>query len=83
MQSNKTCPLIEDYINYLVVIKGRTQNTIKEYRTDLLMFFSFVLNNRGMPLTNKDFSMISLDFIKSIVLNDMYNFFSHCQIELN
>jgi len=24
MQSNKTCPLVEDYINYLVVIKCRT-----------------------------------------------------------
>ena len=36
-----------------------------------------------MPLTNKDFSMIGLDFIKSIALNDMYNFISHCQTELN
>ncbi|WP_366924640.1 tyrosine-type recombinase/integrase [Metallumcola ferriviriculae] len=27
--------------------------------------------------------MIGLDFIKSIELNDMYNFISHCQIELN
>ena len=39
MQSNKTCLLVEQYLNYLVVIKGRSENTINEYRTDLLMFF--------------------------------------------
>ncbi len=43
MQSNTTYPLIEQYLSYLVVIKGRAENTIKEYRTDLLMFFRFVL----------------------------------------
>jgi integrase/recombinase XerD len=39
MQSNKTCPLVEQYLGYLVVIKGRCENTIYEYCTDLLMFF--------------------------------------------
>ncbi len=38
MQSNKTCQLVEQYLGYLTVIKGRSENTIKEYRTDLLMF---------------------------------------------
>lgn len=40
MQSNKTSPLIEHYLSYLIVIKGRSDNTIFEYRTDLLMFSS-------------------------------------------
>ena len=31
MQSNKTCPLVEQYLGYLVVIKGRSENTVKEY----------------------------------------------------
>ncbi|MHB1127890.1 MAG: site-specific integrase [Bacillota bacterium] len=46
MQSNKTCPLVEQYLGYLVVIKGRSENTVKEYRTDLLMFF-YLCN--GLP----------------------------------
>jgi site-specific recombinase XerD len=82
MQSNKTCPLIEQYLNYLVVIKGRAENTIKEYRTDLLMFFSFLINSREIPFDYKDFSLINIDFIKSISLNDMYKFISYCKIEL-
>ncbi len=39
MQSNKSCPLVEQYLNYLRIIKCRAENTIKEYRTDILMFF--------------------------------------------
>lgn len=39
MQSNKTCPLVEQYLDYLLIIKNRSENTILEYRTDLLMFF--------------------------------------------
>jgi len=31
MQSNRTCPLVEQYLGYLTVIKGRSENTIKEY----------------------------------------------------
>lgn len=36
MQSNKTCPILEQYLNYLTIIKGRSNNTILEYRIDLL-----------------------------------------------
>lgn len=42
MQSNKTCMILEQYLNYLSIIKGRSDNTIKEYRTDILMFFPTV-----------------------------------------
>ena len=79
MQSNTTCPLIEQYLNYLVVIKGRAENTIKEYRTDLLMFFNYVLDSRGTPIVNKKFDIIDLEFIKSISLQDMYSFIAYCQ----
>ncbi|SHH81557.1 tyrosine-type recombinase/integrase [Desulfosporosinus lacus] len=51
MQSTKTCPLVEQYLGYLVVIKGRSENTVKEYRTDLLMFFSFVMASRKRMTT--------------------------------
>lgn len=83
MQSNKTCPLVEQYLGYLVVIKGRSENTVKEYRTDLLMFFSFVMALRNTPIPGKIFGGIDLEFIKTISLNDMYSFISHCQTELH
>ena len=48
LQSNKLCPIVEQYLSYLVVIKGRSENTILEYRTDLLMFLSsFFLHGKA------------------------------------
>jgi len=82
MQLNKTCPLIEQYLGYLIVIKGRSQSTIKEYRTDLLMFFEYVMNSRNITLPNNDFSEVTLEFIKTVSVNEMYAFIAHCQTKL-
>jgi len=83
MQSNKTCQLVEQYLSYLTVIKGRSENTIKEYRTDLLMFFEYVMNSRAISPIAKDFSSIDIGFIKTITLNDMYAFIAYCQEHLH
>ena len=83
MQSNRTCPLVEQYLGYLTVIKGRSENTIKEYRTDLLMFFDFVMLSRNRPIHNKNFTRVDSEFIQTISLNDMYAFITYCQNELN
>lgn len=82
MQSNKTCSIVEQYLSYLVVIKGRSENTILEYRTDLLMFFKFVLDTHKIPIADANFKVADLDFIKLITLSDMYSFISHCQTTL-
>ncbi|MHB8063893.1 MAG: tyrosine recombinase XerC [Ruminiclostridium sp.] len=79
MQSNKTCPLLEQYLGYLVVIKGRFENIILEYRTDLLMFFNFILTTRNITICNNNFAAVDLTFIQSITINDMYAFITHCQ----
>lgn len=83
MQSNKTCQLVEQYLHYLSVIKGRSENTIKEYRTDLLMFLEHVMNARAISTDDKDFSSIDISFIKSITLNEVYSFISYCQEHLH
>jgi len=82
MQSNKTCPLVEQYLGYLSVIKGRSENTILEYRTDILTFFNYLAKQRHLSIYNRNFSFADGDFIKSITLSDMYGFISHCQTEL-
>ncbi|MFV3010907.1 site-specific integrase [Clostridium botulinum] len=61
MQSNTTCPLIEQYLGYLVVIKGRSDNTVKEYRTDLLIFFSYIINLRHITIIDENFAQVDLD----------------------
>lgn len=83
MQSNKTCPILEQYLNYLTIIKGRSNNTILEYRIDLLYFFKFISEKRRISQVNYDFSYIDITFIKSISINDMYSFISYCQTNLN
>lgn len=83
MQSNKTCKLVEQYLSYLAVVKGRSENTIKEYRTDLLMFFEYVTNTRSVHTSGKDFSYVNIEFIKTITIKEMYAFIVYCQEQLN
>ena len=40
MKPNRTCSLLKQYLSYLLIIKERLDNTIKEYRTDILFFSS-------------------------------------------
>lgn len=71
--------IFEQYLSYLIVITGRSENTILEYRTDLLMFFSFIIDSLKFPIINTNFSFADLLFVKSINLNEMYAFIAHCQ----
>ena len=81
MQSDKTCPIVEQYLAYLVTIKGRSKNTILEYRLDILQFFSFVARCRGIECP--DFNFAGIEFIQSVQLGDMYAFLAYCQDTLN
>lgn len=81
MQNNKSCTLVEQYLGYLITIKGRSNNTILEYRTDILHFFKYVATIRD--IIHDDFKFADLDFIKSITLADMYGFIAYCQNTLN
>jgi integrase/recombinase XerD len=77
LKDNKTCALLEQYLNYLVVVKGCSPLTAEEYRIDCLMFFEFIKHNRGGSNGNfilRDFKDVDIDFIKSITVSDMYNF---------
>ena len=81
LKNYKSFPLLEDYLNYLSVIKGRSPNTVIEYRTDLLMFFSFLKAQKGISGERYDLLFVDKKFISEISLNDMYNFISNNQAE--
>jgi len=76
MQSDKSCKIVEQYLAYLVTIKGRSKNTVLEYRLDLLQFFKYVAFTRGEHCT--DFQFADIAFIRSISLGDMYGFLAYC-----
>ncbi len=72
--------VLEEFLNYLLSIKGKSQNTIDGYRTDLVLFFKY-LKSRKNPVKDDEFlninlSDIDIDFIKNIKLSDMYGFIS-------
>ena len=81
MQSNKSCQIVEQYLAYLVTIKGRSKNTILEYRLDLLQFFHVVAASRGQEYS--DFQFANIEFISSISLGDMFAFLAYCQDTLH
>ena len=80
MQSDKSCPIVEQYLSYLTTIKGRSKNTVLEYRLDLLQFLRYVANNRGVQPA--DFQFVDANFIRSIQLVDMYGFIAYHQENL-
>lgn len=81
MQSDKTCPILEQYLPYLITIKGRSQNTILEYRMDVLQFFRYIANQCG--ITETSFRFANVGFIRSIQLTDMYGFIAYHQQTLH
>lgn len=62
MQADKTCPIVEQYLSYLVTTKGRSQNTILEYRLGILQFFRFVARRKGIKY--KDFKSVDILIIQ-------------------
>ncbi len=83
LKNYKTFDLLEEYLSYLSTIKGRSINTIIEYRTDILMFLEYLRNKRDLPYSKYDLSFVDKDFLRSISLNDMYAFIAYCQTENN
>ena len=77
MQTDKSCQTVEQYLAYLITVKGRSQNTVLEYRLDLLQFFKYLDNVKGEK--HPDFRFVDIDFIRSVSLSDMYGFLAHCQ----
>ena len=83
LKNYKSFALLEDYLTYLTVIKGRSHNTVIEYRTDILMFLEYLCNKTDNKRDRYDLSMIDGDFLKEITLTEIYDFISNCQTEKN
>jgi site-specific recombinase XerD len=61
-----------DFLEYLRVIKNRSEETIEGYNVDLQLFFDFIT-------TYKRKSKINNNFIKGITLTDLYKFLGECE----
>ena len=44
MGNSKCALILSDFLDYLSVVKGKSDNTLKEYRLDLINFFNFIIS---------------------------------------
>lgn len=72
---------LNNFLNYLSTIKGKSENTIDAYKCDLTMFFRFLKLYKNCVQADIEFEKIPIDdiskiFIKRINLSDLYAFIS-------
>lgn len=70
---------LDNFLRYLETIKGKSSNTIKGYRSDLKLFFRFMMLYKrqipaNTPFDEIDISNIDETFVSTIRLNDLYAF---------
>lgn len=74
--------ILEDFLNYIETIKGKSENTVKEYFFDLRTLFRFIklrykLVDKNTPFDEIDISDIDEQVIRKITLQDLYAFISY------
>lgn len=70
---------VNDFLNYLGTIRGKSKNTIYNYKIDLNLFFRFLKLYRGETKADENFEEIFIadvndTIIQSITLSDLYSF---------
>ena len=75
-----------EFLNYLSVVRSKSELTVLEYASDLRLFYRFMLVYRGIVAKDTEFekidiSFIDLDFIKTVKISDAYAFLSYCRSE--
>lgn len=77
---------VNEFLNYMSVIKNKSELTVLEYASDLRLFFRYLLIYRKKVDADSDFdsidiSKIDLDLISSVSIQDAYAFLSYCRSE--
>jgi len=73
--------ILRDYLNFLIVIKGKSENTVKEYYYDLRTFYRYIhAQSNGYSLD--ELNKINLDdfdenILKELTLSDLYEFMTY------
>lgn len=78
---NELPEFLNSFFNYLGSIKGKSVNTIRGYKNDLVMFFRFEKLYKRLVSSDSEFNDIKINdldntFLISIKLSDLYAFIS-------
>lgn len=85
---NELPQLVQQYLLYLEAIKGHSELSVIEYASDLRTFFRYIIkqkdsNNQNIPDSEIDLSPIDINLIRTITLNDAYQFLIYLKQERN
>ena len=85
---NDTPIILDDFLNYIQTIKGKSINTVTEYQYDLRTFFRFLkirykIIKPDVDFNDIDISDIDINIIKRVTLQDLYSFISYVDKERN
>lgn len=80
------CPiLLQDYLNYMLTIKGRSMLTVKEYYYDLKRFLKYIIMRKNLfgYNLNSNIDLIPISNIKKhdindIDITDLHSYISYC-----
>lgn len=77
------CPLIlREFLGYTETIKGKSPRTVEQYYMDLLIFFRYIKQKRGLVPPKTEFEQIpisdvDLSLIETITLTDVYEYMNY------
>ncbi|MCR5055515.1 MAG: tyrosine recombinase XerC [Clostridia bacterium] len=60
----------EEFLIYLESIRGKSENTVREYRYDLISFFTYFAKHKGV----ENLEDLGPSFIKGVTLADLYKY---------
>lgn len=60
------------------MVKGKSKNTLKEYRLDIITFFDFIIKRKSLKISHSE---IDLEVLKNVSLMDMYAYMNFVKIE--
>ncbi len=77
---------INDFNQYMIVIKGRSQRTVEQYDIDLCLFFRYIKSKRNqLPLDSESISQVDISdidsgYVGSVTKSEVMEFFSYVAI---
>lgn len=85
---DNTPVILEDFLNYIETIKGKSENTVKEYFFDLRTLLRFLklrykLVDKNIPFDEIDISDVDETIIRRVTLQDLYAFISFVDKDRN
>lgn len=77
------CKYLDQYLDYLAIIKERSNCTITEYKTDITMFLTWLTKDVESHLAERCTQTVDENLLRSVTLDDMCSFVAYCQSELH